>query len=440
VIYDDPPVSCNTVQPDGFTGAILALEGIQDAMVILHGPTGCRGHHCSLSERAFPRNVPTERLNFLEHFYCGQPRIPTTCLDGDDFIFGAEEKLCKALAVVAGQGPALAAVINSPGAALIGEDLRRIAAQSGIAIPVVTLDMPLSSGPMAEGYRQAILAVADTLALKPASSRRHGTVTLLGLSIAHHHWAGSLAELRRLLALCGVEVVCVPGAGSPVAAWRRIPEADCHVVVHAEYGESLACQFAERFGGTAVIPSCGAPFGFAATEKWLTGVAEAAGVDPSPALAAVAAVRRRVARVLSRVTTLTGAPKGLSGSIHADASTALPLTRFLYDYLGMLPVSVETPGGVGEASRWAVQLKLDLARMGCADAWQTAWQRAQAEFLLADGSQVVQGPIFGIPTDRGIELMLPMSGFVYLTPKALLGAEGAAYLVERIINAVSGLL
>jgi nitrogenase molybdenum-iron protein alpha/beta subunit len=437
---NDQPISCNTVQPDGLSGAIFAMEGIEDSAVILHGPSGCRGHHCSLSERAFPRDVVPERLNFFEPFYFGQPRIPTTCLDGHDFVFGAAEKLRRALEAVAARKPGFMAVVNSPGAALIGEDLRRITAESGVAIPVACLDMPAISRSMAEGYEQGILAALDTLDLKPVTARRSRTVTLIGLSIAHHHWAGSLKELRRLLALCGIEVVCAPGAGSPIAEWRSIPEAACHVTVHAEYGERLACRLAERFGGTAVVPLCGAPFGFAATEEWLTEVAEAAGADPAPALVAVQAVRRRVACVLSRVTTLTGAPKGLACSIHADASTALPLARFLYEYLGILPVSVETPEGAHAENPWAERLKLALARMGCTDAWQTPWQNAHADFLLADGCQVVQGPVFGIPADGGIELMLPMSGHVNLTPKTLLGAGGAAYLVEKIVNAAPGML
>ena len=42
------------VQPDGFTGALLACESILDGAVVLHGPTGCRAHHSALSEMVFP--------------------------------------------------------------------------------------------------------------------------------------------------------------------------------------------------------------------------------------------------------------------------------------------------------------------------------------------------------------------------------------------------
>jgi nitrogenase molybdenum-iron protein alpha/beta subunit len=423
---------------DGLTGALLAFEGIEDGAVILHGPSGCRGHHCSLSERAFPRDVHPERMNFAEPFYFGQPRIPTTCLDGDDFVFGAADKLRRALATVAARQPGLLAVVNSPGAALIGEDLRRIASEAGLGIPVVTLDMPAISRSLAEGYEQAVLVTFDTLDLKPAPARRSGTVTLVGLSIAHQHWEGSLAELRRLLGLCGIEVICAPGARSPAAAWRRIPEAACHAVVHAEYGERVARRLAERLGGVAVIPQCGAPMGFDATEQWILEVAEAAGSDPSPALAAIRQVRRRVATVLSRVTSLTGAPRGLTAGISADPSTALPLAQFLFEYLSVLPVSVETPSGGG--TPWSARLDAALAEMGCREALNVSWQAVSPDLLLADGCQVAQGPAFGLPTQGGIELMLPLSGYVVLVPKALLGAGGAAYLVERIVNAYYGLL
>jgi hypothetical protein len=135
---------------------------------------------------------------------------------------------------------------------------------------------------------------------------------------------------------------------------------------------------------------------------------------------------------------LTGAPKGLTAAISADPSTALPLSKFLFDYLSVLPVSVETPNG-GETA-WDRRLDAALAQMGCTEARQVPWQAADPDLLLADGCQVAQGPVFGLPPQGGIELMLPMSSTVDLTPKALLGAEGAAWLVERIVNAYAGIL
>lgn len=35
--------------PDGLTGSIMAVEGIADAAVFLHGPGGCRVRHTVIS-------------------------------------------------------------------------------------------------------------------------------------------------------------------------------------------------------------------------------------------------------------------------------------------------------------------------------------------------------------------------------------------------------
>lgn len=163
----DWPRLCPAIQPDGFTGALLALEGIADAAVILHGPTGCRGLHSAFSEHAFPRELIAERLNYAERFYFGQPRIPTTYLDGDDFIFGAKEKLREAIRTTLTHRPALLALVNAPGAALIGEDLQQGLTDSTATIPAIAIEMPAFSRTMAEGYQQAVLAVLEGLNLSP---------------------------------------------------------------------------------------------------------------------------------------------------------------------------------------------------------------------------------------------------------------------------------
>ncbi len=426
----------DVVRPDGLTGTLMALEGIRDAAVILHGPTGCRGHHSAMSERAFPRGFTQERLNYAEHFYFGQPRIPTTYLDGDDYVFGAKDKLLRAVRTVLTKDPALLAVVNSPGAALIGEDLRQGLADAAMGIPGVTIEMPASSQPMAEGYQQAVLAVLETLGLSrlPVFPK---TISLIGMSIAHHHWAGSLAELRRLLALCGIEVLCAPGAGSPIAEWYSIPRAACHMVVHAEYADRIANWLAEHSEGPVVFPESGAPVGFAFAEQWVIQAANAVGADPSAAASAIRERRRQVSWHMSRITGVTGAPKGMTCSIQADPSIALPLARFLYDYLGVLPVSVETPDYVGTPLARELAAFLDV--IGCGDAWQVPWQTVDADYLFADGHQVGRRLASGHP-EGGIELSLPLGGYVDFVPKSFLGAEGAAYLVEKIVNAIAGCL
>lgn len=436
MIYDGQ-LSHSAIHPDGLMGALLALEGIRDSAVILHGPTGCRGFHSALSECAFPRGSIVERLNYQEPYYFGQPRIPCTYLDADDYVFGAREKLQSAIRVALSHKPGFIGVVNSPGAALIGEDLSRALADTVNEIPSAVVDMPAISRPMAEGHQQSIIAVLEKLDFPRNSTILPRTVSLVGVSITHQHWAGSLAELRRLLGLCGIQVLCAIGAGSPIAEWRSLSSAACHLVVHAEYGNRVAKWLKERFGTPSVSLDSGAPIGFTAAEEWVIEAARSVGGDPSDAVEAIRNQRRMVSQQLSRVTGITGAPKGMSCSINTDPSIALPLARFLYDYLGILPVSVETPDH--EDSFLAQCLERFLAEIRCADAWQTSWQSTDADFLLADGHQVSQWNALRGP--RGsVELSLSLGGRVDFIPKSLLGAQGAAYLVETIFNAIPGIM
>jgi len=414
--------------PDGFSGALLACESVRDGAVILHGPTGCRGYHSVMSERVFPRDCAGERLNFAERYYYGQSRVPTTGLDADDFVFGGKEKLREAVLAVVARHPALLAIVNSPGAALIGDEVRRCAAETAPETPCAVVDMPAISAPFAVGYQQGVLAMLDALApvSQPPCPR---TVSLIGLSIIHHHWAGSLAELRRLLGLCGIAVLCAVGAGSSVAEYADLPRAACHAVVHAEYADRIMPWLNARYAGNLVSPAQGAPVGFAATTAWVTAVAHAVGVDPSPAIADIRAQRRETAQLLAHATGAVEAVQGMTFSIHADASFALPASQWLYHYLGMMPVSVDVIDGV--ESPWAKQLHAWLQEIGCGDAWHASWQAVEPDLIFGDGQLVTIAQSVGIP---GVEVMLPSGRSVDFLPKALLGVQGGRWLIEQIVN------
>ncbi len=422
------------IHPDGFTGALLAGESILDGAVILHGPTGCRGHHSALSERAFPRDDVEERLNFMQPFYFGQPRIPTTYLDGDDFVFGAREKLVRAIRETAKQGPALITIVNSPGAALIGDNISQAIVESGAEVPCATVEMPGLSCSLAEGYQQGLIAVLE--ALSPArETMEQLTVALVGLSIAYQHWVGGVEELRRLLGLCGIRVVCALGGGSSVEECRQLSRAACYAVVHDEYANQVAPWLTEHLGGAAVASETGAPVGFAATEAWVKAVADAVGADPTPALKDILAERRRVSRLVGQATGSSAVIKGMTFAVQGDPSIALPLARWLYDYMGMLPVAVETPGAAG--TPLAGRLRAWLTAVGCAEAWQKSWLEEQPDLLFADGQQVTQARATG---GNGVELMLPTGAFLDIVPKAILGAAGSSWLVEQVLRELSWML
>lgn len=106
-------------EPDSLMGAILVIEGIEDAVVLLNGPTGCKTFYGWISNLQYPRSDHLNPGRFLQEFYFGQARVPTTYLDEQDYVFGGSEKLERIFDAIAAESYALIGIVNSPGAALI---------------------------------------------------------------------------------------------------------------------------------------------------------------------------------------------------------------------------------------------------------------------------------------------------------------------------------
>jgi nitrogenase molybdenum-iron protein alpha/beta subunit len=259
---------------------------------------------------------------------------------------------------------------------------------------------------------------------------------LVGLSIAHQHWSGSLEELRRLLGLCGIELICAIGAGSATDEYERIPQASCYAVIHDEYADRVAQWLANQYGGTIAACSSGAPVGFDATIEWITTVARATKADPTPAINDIRDRRRQVSRLIDRASTHTEALKGTTFAVQSDPSFALPLAQWLFQYLGMLPVSIETPDSYSTDA--AIKLQSWLESIGCGDVWQKPWRLTDPEILFADGQEALQAR-FGNKCG-GIEVTFPTGRVIDIVPKSMLGALGSAWLVESILREVRWVL
>nr|VFJ42706.1 MAG: Nitrogenase component 1 type Oxidoreductase [Candidatus Kentron sp. FW] len=100
--------------------------------------------------------------------------------------------------------------------------------------PTIAIETPGFSEDMAAGFQRALQGAIETLA-PPERPARPRTINLLGLSIYHQHWQGSLAHLTELLRLMGIEVLAAPGAGSSVAEIERIAEAEYKAISVKEH-------------------------------------------------------------------------------------------------------------------------------------------------------------------------------------------------------------
>ncbi len=61
------------ILPDSLTGLVFGFEGVEKAVTILNGPTGCKFYHSSVSDSRMIRQEEFDPLNFRS---CGTSASP----------------------------------------------------------------------------------------------------------------------------------------------------------------------------------------------------------------------------------------------------------------------------------------------------------------------------------------------------------------------------
>lgn len=155
--------------------------------------------------------------------------------------------------------------------------------------------------------------------------------------------------------------------------------------------------------------------------------------DPAPALTDIRRARRRAYDALSRFNSLTGLPKGATFALRADASVVLPLTRWLYEYLGMVPAAVfldETTADQASA------LRRHLREIDGEEAWESDVADNFPDLVFGGEDFIGRYRIQGPPV-KGIDIAMPGSGAIDIVPKCYMGPTGALWLLEWILNTMS---
>lgn len=417
---------------DGFIGTLLAIEGISDARAVMNGPNGCRGNPAYFSDRYFPRDNSLNRRSFEEPFFFGQSRIPCTYLDSDDYIHGSAQKLREILPLIAEKGDAFLAVVNSPGASLIGDDLNRLLNEAHLDHVCMAFEGAAYSRPLPEGFDEAIAAILRWFRLNRLP-RMNNRVNLLGFSMIQKYWQGNIAEIRHLCELMGLTVVSVPGAGSSVSELRESTTASFNIVIFPEYSRQTAEFYESEFGIPAVRSPDGAPIGFDATETWIRTVAAATGRDPTPALEEIGKRRTHAFHRIARYHHEAGYPKGTTFAVRGDSSFALPLTTWLYEYLGMMPVSVDIMAG--EDPNAAGRLQGYLAANALSEAFGADPAVAGPDVYFGD-DLLGKDLVLSGRCRTSVDIFNRTTGDIHFTERAFLGGAGALWILDLIFDAV----
>ena len=395
---------------------MLALEGVRDSMSVIHGPTGCKMYPADLSERLFVnRNDEVETRNpFLRgmKYFFYQPRLPCTLLDTKRVILGSSENLEDLYSIVREQNPKMIGILNSPGAALIGEDLERVDSD----IPTVRIGSHDYSSYSYDGYSSTAIKIIDCLAEEKKDVKK-GTVNIIGMSLLHLRFEDSIDELKRMLSLCDIEVNTVLCAGSSAEEIKNISSAELNIVIDEDYGLKVAEHLRDRFGTPFVSVM---PIGFQKCEEFILKICEALGKDPTDAIDDLVQWRKRTSKKILTLERRYVKIGGRTFSVHGTPCLTENIARFMEDYLGLVPCAIQSDRKIEGFGFLGSEIPDNI--------WDV-----ETDVVFGSGPEVKE------LTDRrtaigGVEIREPSNRPVSIIGRPVFGTMGAVHITEDVLN------
>jgi light-independent protochlorophyllide reductase subunit B len=241
-------------------------------------------------------------------------------------------------------------------AELIQDDPAGLARALALPIPVIPLELPAYQRKENWGAAETFYRITrDLLGGRPkGGAGRKNSCNILGPAALGFRHRDDVFEVRKLLALIGVDVNVVAPAGAAPEDIQSLPEADFNVVLYPEIAKTTA-QWLEREYGQPWTRTI--PIGVQATREFIAEVGKLAGVS----------VEEVLARESSRLSWYSKSVDSnyLTGKrvfIFGDATHAIAAARVARDELGFNVV------GLGTYSREFAREVRDAAKVYGVDA------------------------------------------------------------------------
>lgn len=423
-------VAMKRTLPDGFVGAVMAVESISDAVAFLHGPGGCRVRFMVHSGAVFPRVRLEENDSFYIPYFYGYPRVPATYLDEYDYINGAYYKLEEGLPIVGDKEPGLIVIINSPGAGLIGDNHERAIREAGLEDRAIFMDESLVSIPMTQGYDHTLLEIMKHLDPKKERTDKD-TVNIIGITVMDKDFKAALEEITENIESMGLKVRCAPGAGADLSDLKDSINSEYCVVVCPEACQDLM-EFYRAAGLKIIRSEAGAPVGFDAVESFYKTIAEATGKDASVPLSKVAKARDKIYQKFVGMRYNALRIKGLKFSAAGIASVIRPLTEWMYSYLATAPVAVDVDPGSDQLEIDRLKAFLESIDYGQSFGVEP---KIGSDIVLCEGITAVTMRLNG-ECRIGVPIGHSTMGLDDVIPRPIYGIQGALYILDEILHGV----
>lgn len=193
-------------------GAVMALKGIENSMIMLHGSQGCSTYI---------------RRHMAGHF--NEPiDIASSSLSEQGTVYGGEENLKKGLLNLIKQySPEIIGVATTCLAETIGEDIKRIISEFVIqedlkGLKVIPISTPGYGGTQFEGYFAALLSMVKEI-VKPSEPNKKLNI------ITGYMNPGDVRNLKRIIEAFEIEFTLLPDVSNTLDApyqkeFKKIPE------------------------------------------------------------------------------------------------------------------------------------------------------------------------------------------------------------------------
>jgi len=365
-------------------GAMRIAASMRDVHCVLHAPQG--DTYADLLFTMIARNAK-------------RPPVTYTTFQARDLGGDTAELVKKTLKdTVERFRPRTLLVGEACTAELIQDQPGALAQGMGFDIPVVPLELPAYTRKENWGASETFYAMVRTLLRgrqappQAAAGERRPRANLLGPTALGFRCRDDITEVTKLLDALGVDVNVVAPAGATPEDLLRLPEADFNVCLYPEVAYDT-CAWLERMFHQPTIKTV--PIGVGATVDFMREVAEAAGIDPAPAIAAAQTRLPWYSRSVDS-TYLTGKRVFIFG----DATHAVAAARIATEELGFDVV------GIGSYSREFSREVRAAAERYCVD-------KGGAEALITDDYLEVEARV------------------LELAPELVLGTQMERHIAKR---------
>jgi nitrogenase molybdenum-iron protein alpha/beta subunit len=414
----DPYLRC------AFYGAAQTMLGVRDSCLLTHSPQGCQ----LLVDRAFG----------WQHADYTQTKVLCTKLCEAEIVHGGEDLLGRTIREATAYDVPVVFVLSACGPEIVGDDLagvcRRV--QAEVPFQLVPVPCPGFYGSQYMGVDTALDVLIENFAHQGHGKLPSSVCLIAPHASANPSWQGDLAWVRGVLERMGATVVSVLTHDTPFAELDRMASAEYSLVLSHDAGRKAADRLGTEHGVQQLCSDLPLPIGLSNAAAWLAELGEVFD-SQGAAQEMIGAGERQVVEQLRRRGVEIHFFSKAEAAIVADASVGIPLLRFLFEDLEMMPrlVCLRASSADAQALLEAECQDLGISPMVVpqADVYQVkqALRQVQVDAVFGSNLEAHLAQELGIPF--GFQIVTPVAHF-RMTDREYMGYTGLLNLVETVQN------